>query len=150
MNQPTATHLALGSFGEQAAVAYLKRNGYRLVATNFTAPIGYSLLGRPVTGEIDIIAYDEAAIDPMLVFLEVKTRSSARFAAPEAAVDRRKQRQIIRAARVYRRMLDLINEPYRYDVVTILVEAGRAEVSLLDNYFSEASFARSQWHRREY
>ena len=152
MNQLVATspHLALGRFGEQAAVTYLKTKAYRIVATNFTAPIGYSFLGRLITGEIDIIAYDESVADPVLVFIEVKTRSSTRFAAPEAAVDLRKQRQIIRAARVYRRMVDLINEPYRYDVITVIMEAGRPQVAMLRDYFSEASFARSQWHGREF
>jgi Holliday junction resolvase-like predicted endonuclease len=72
----------------------------------------------------------------------VKSRASDRFAPPEANVDRRKQRQITRAALAYRRMFDLAGEPYRYDVVTVVLPAadeGRAdwEVQLLRNYWTE-------------
>src|SRR5574341_95760 len=115
-----ASHLALGEFGERLAVEYLQRQGYRVVATNFITPIGHSLTGRQITGEIDIVAYDESAQPFTLAFIEVKTRSSSEIAAPEAAVDVRKQRQIIRSARVYRRITDVSDEPYRYDVVSVI------------------------------
>jgi Holliday junction resolvase-like predicted endonuclease len=57
----------------------------------------------------------------VLCFVEVKTRRSDRFAAPETNVDLRKQRQVARAARAYRRMLGLAGEHYRYDVVSVLL-----------------------------
>ncbi len=146
-----STHLALGEYGEQLAREYLKQQGYRIVATNFIAPIGYSLQGRQVTGEIDIIAYDESQPPYTLVFIEVKTRSSSEIAAPQAAVDSRKQRQIIRAARVYRRIIEVWNEPYRYDVVSVLVATeAEPEIKLLRGYFAEQQFNRSRWHAREF
>lgn len=142
-----AAHLRLGEYGEQLAVAHLKRQGYRIVATNFTTPLGRSLQGRALSAEIDIIAYDD---QNMLVFLEVKTRSRADIALPQAAVDLRKQRQIVRAGRIYRRMLQLTNEPYRYDVVSVLVrDRQRPEIALLRDYFHEARFARARWYGRE-
>jgi putative endonuclease len=129
-------HLALGKRGEALAVAHLKSLGYRIVVTNFRAPIGYSRNGRPVTGEIDVIAYDESET---LCFVEVKTRSSADIAPPEAAVDRRKQRRIIRAARLYRRLVNVQDEPFRYDVVSILAPPDREpKVQLRRGYFSES------------
>ena len=70
-----------------------------------------------VQAEIDLIAYD----GPTLCFVEVKTRASDRFAAPEANVDLRKQRQITRAARAYRRLMGLAAAPYRYDVVSVIL-----------------------------
>ena len=144
---PLASHLALGARGERLAVSYLQRLGYRIVATNFVLPIGYSRSGRPVTSEIDIVAYDETANPYTLTFIEVKTRTSAEIAAPEAAVDRRKQRQIVRAARLYRRLMAVQDEPFRYDVVTVLASPNAvAEVSLLRGYFSEGQFARSRWN----
>jgi putative endonuclease len=143
-----ASHLWLGEYGEQLAVAHLKRQGYRIVATNFTTPLGHSLQGRALSAEIDIIAYDDKNT---LVFLEVKTRSRADIALPQAAVDLRKQRQIVRAARIYRRMLHLTEEPYRYDVVSILVIEGRKpEIAVLEDYFHEARFARARWYEREF
>jgi putative endonuclease len=148
---PGAQHLALGVYGEQHALEYLKRRGYQVVATNFVAPIGHSLNGRVITGEIDIIAYDESADHPTLAFVEVKTRTSAEIAAPQAAVDRRKQRQIIRAARVYRRIMQVEDEAYRYDVLGVLAAPNAPpEMTLLRGYFTEESFRRSRWWSREF
>jgi putative endonuclease len=144
------SHLALGEYGERMVVDSLKRQGYRIVAVNFIAPIGHSRGGRQITGEIDIVAYDESARPFTLAFIEVKTRSSDEFAAPETAVDIRKQRQIIRAAYVYRRINEVSEEPYRFDVASVLVKPGVApSVTLRRGYFSEQRFIRSQWRRRD-
>lgn len=139
-----ATHLRLGAKGERLAADYLERHGYRIVATNFTLPIGYSPQGRQITGEIDIVAYDETAKPFALAFIEVKTRTRTDIAAPETSVDRRKQKQIIRTARLYRRLMSVQEEPYRYDVVTVVaVPNEEPELSLLRGFFTEARFARS-------
>jgi putative endonuclease len=139
------SHLALGEYGERLVAEYLKRQGYRIVAANFIAPIGHGKDGRRITGEIDIIAYDESARPYTLAFVEVKTRSSDEIAAPETAVDVRKQRRIIRAARVYRRITEVSEEPYRYDVASVVVKSGGAPtVTLRRGYFSEQRFSRSR------
>jgi putative endonuclease len=139
------SHLALGEYGERLVAEHLKRQGYRIVAANFIAPIGHGRDGRRITGEIDIIAYDESARPFTLAFIEVKTRSSDEIARPETAVDLRKQRQIIRAARVYRRITDVLEEPYRYDVASVVVKPGVAPiVTLRRGYFSEQRFSRSR------
>ena len=148
--KPKAAHLALGEQGEQLALEYLRAQGYRIVLTNFTVPIGYSGNGRQVTGEIDIVAYDETTAPFTLAFIEVKTRTRSDIAAPEAAVDARKQRQIVRAARLYRRLMYLENEPYRYDVVGIVAVGAKPEFSLLRSYFGEQRFAQSHWHARQF
>ena len=145
--QPIPTFLnsiELGAFGEQQALRHLQQQGYRIVATNYLAPLGRSPKGRPLTGEIDIVAYDEKGC---LCFIEVKTRTSVAFAAPETAVDLRKQRQIIKTARVYRRILQLQEEAYRYDVVTVVLTDQVIEVEVLKNYFSEQRFLQSRWLR---
>lgn len=137
-----AAHLELGRHGEAAALAYLKRrHGYEIVATNFLVPLGRGLTGRKLTGEIDIVAYD----GPVLVFVEVKTRSSDEFAAPERAVDLRKQRQIARAARRYRRLMNVAGETYRYDVVTVIAHGGSEQVELLRGYFDDRVFRRGRF-----
>lgn len=139
-------HLELGRRGEELAAAYLLQAGYRLVAANFSVPVGRSRVGAVINVEIDLVAYENRT----LCFVEVKTRTSSWFAPPEANVDRRKQRQIARAARAYRRMFDLAGEPYRYDVVTVLspaAEDGTAEfeVQLLRNYWSEDMLRKRVW-----
>jgi len=133
-----APHLATGERGEKMAVEFIMEAGYRVVALNFVAPVGYSRRGRPLTGEIDIIAYDESAMPFMLAFIEVKTRTSTEIAAPESAVDRRKRKRIARAARVYRRLLAIEDEPYRYDVISVVTAPNEVpRLTLLRGYFSE-------------
>ena len=134
---------SLGTLGEAYAAAYLDQLGYRLVAANFTLPVGRNLRGAVVTAEIDLIAYDQDT----LCFVEVKTRSSDWFAPPEVNVDRRKRRQITRAARVYRQMLGIENEPHRYDVVTVILsDDSTPQIELLRNFWTEESLRKRRWH----
>jgi putative endonuclease len=141
-------HLALGQRGERLAAARLERAGYRLVAANFQLPVGRNLRGALVNAEIDLIAYDGAT----LCFIEVKTRASDWFAAPEANVDLRKQRQIARAARAYRHLLGLTDAPYRYDVVSIILPdadehspAPLPRIELLKNFWTDEKFCKRRW-----
>src|SRR5262245_34417377 len=99
--EESADHLSLARRGHELDIKYLNSKNYRIVVTNFTAPIGYSVGGRQMSGEIDIIAYDESSKPFTLAFIEVKTRSSIKIATPESAVDLRKRRHITKAARIY-------------------------------------------------
>src|SRR5207253_8544875 len=141
-----APHVELGSRGEALAVEHLSRAGYRIVAANFSLPIGRNTRDVIVTAEIDIVAYD----GPTLCFIEVKTRASDEFAPPQVNVDLRKQRQIARAARAYRRMFGLMNQPYRYDVVTVISPAPEAadeqpRVELLKNFWTDEKLRQRSW-----
>ncbi len=107
----------LGRKGEELAAAYLDQQGFQIVAANFTVPVGRNRNDAVINVEIDLVAYE----GPVLCFVEVKTRASDWFAPPTANVDLRKQRQVTRAARVYRRMFGLEAEPYRFDVVSIVL-----------------------------
>ena len=165
-------HLELGKRGEEIAAAYLQQAGCRLVVSNFTVPVGRSRRGITINGEIDLIVYDSGT----LCFVEVKTRTSDRFATPEANVDLQKQRQIVRAARAYRRILGLTEVQYRYDVVSIVlpsaadvsaedcsdvsvedcsaaelsprIELLRPRIEVLRNFWSEEKFRKRRWHER--
>ena len=128
----TSPRIELGKLGEAYAAAYLEQRGYRLVAANFTLPVGRNLRGAVVNNEIDLIAYD----GDTLCFIEVKTRASDWFAPPEVNVDLRKRRQVARAARAYRRLFELENEAYRYDVVTVVLpDDSTPQIELIKNYF---------------
>lgn len=130
---PSSPGIELGKLGEAYAAAYLEQLGYRLVAANFTLPVGRNLRGAVVNAEIDLVAYDHDT----LCFVEVKTRASDWFAPPQANVDLRKRRQIARAARAYLRLLDLDDESYRFDVVTVLLaDSESPRIDLLRNYFT--------------
>jgi putative endonuclease len=145
----SAPHLALGARGERLAADLLERAGYRLVASNFKLPVGRNLRGAVVNAEIDLVAYDGAT----LCFVEVKTRRSDEFAAPEANVDLRKQRQITRAARAYRRTLGVAEEPYRYDVVALVIPNDQTEVEeakppraeLFKSFWTDEKFRKRRW-----
>ena len=127
---------SLGQLGEAYAAAYLEQLGYRLAAANFTLPVGRNLRGAVINAEIDLVAYDHDT----LCFIEVKTRASDWFAPPQINVDLRKRRQVARAARVYRQMLGLEDEPYRYDVVTVvLADNATPQIELLRNFWTEHS-----------
>ncbi len=138
-----APHLELGRRGELMAADFLSRAGYKLVAANFKINVGRNLRGVMLQNEIDIVAYEGAT----LCFVEVKTRASDWYAAPEANVDLRKQRQITRAARAYRRLLTLTNVAYRYDVVAVILpppdDQGHApapRIKLFRHFWSDAKF----------
>lgn len=144
-----APHLDLGQRGERLAAIFLESFGFELVASNFKLPVGRNRRGMIVQAEIDIVAYEGET----LCFVEVKTRASDRFAAPETNVDLRKQRQITRAARVYRRILGLASTPHRYDVISVLIpppdEDGQAQaprLRLLRNFWTEDKFRKRCWN----
>ena len=131
-----------GALGELYAAAYLEQLGYRLVAANFTIPVGRNRRGAVVSAEIDLIAYDADT----LCFVEVKSRTSDWFAPPQVNVDLRKRRQITRAARAYRQMLGVKEQPYRYDVVTVILPADSApQIELLRNYWTDESVRSKRW-----
>lgn len=144
MTSSPSSKVTLGKRGELLAGAYLEQLGYRLVAANFSLPVGRNLRGALVNAEIDLIAYD----GPTLCFVEVKTRASDWFASPQANVDRRKQRQVTRAAQAYLKMNDLENEPHRYDVVTVVLDRDHlSQIEVLKNFWTNASVRRSSRKR---
>ena len=145
-NVAAVEHFELGRRGEELAAAFLVREGYRLVAANFSLPVGRNRVGALIQAEIDLVAYDGET----LCFVEVKTRASDWYAPPQVNVDKRKQRQIARAARAYRRMFGLETARHRYDVVTVILPAesdtnAHFDIQLLRNYWREESLRKHTW-----
>jgi putative endonuclease len=139
-NTPNTSQI--GQLGEELAARFLVKNNYRLVLANFKVPVGRNRRGAQITGEIDLIALD----GNILCFVEVKTRSSDEFASPLAAVNLRKQRQITRTARVYRKIFRLRETSFRYDVVSIvLVTNSRPKIELFKNFWTESKFRKMFW-----
>jgi len=140
---PLARHFQLGERGEAMAIEQLERVGYRIVAANFSVPIGRNTRDTIVNAEIDVVAYDGAT----LCFIEVKTRASD-FAPPQTNVDLRKRRQIARAARGYRRMFGLNDASYRYDVVTVLAKPDddNPRIELLKGFWTDGQLRKRNWH----
>ena len=132
----------VGQLGEELAARFLLRNGYRLVLANYKTPIGRNRLGVSVSGEIDLIALDKN----ILCFVEVKTRSSDDYAAPIAAVNLRKQRQITRTARMYRKIFQVNFMQHRYDVIGIVLrDSDKPKIELFKGFWNEAKFRKKSW-----
>lgn len=145
-NEESST-VILGRRGEELAGRFLEQKGFRLVVANFVVPVGRNRRGALVKAEIDLIAYDGET----LCFIEVKTRSSDEFARPEASVNLRKQRQIIRAARVYRQFFGVRKTPFRYDVVGIVMSPNQPpKIELLTAFWTEAKFHKARWSSRQF
>lgn len=95
-----------GNRAEDAALAYLKRFGLKLVHRNY----------RCRAGEIDLIMLDGNT----LALIEVRFRSSSHYGGAAASVTWRKQRRIINAARhLMLARADLRRYPARFDVIAI-------------------------------
>lgn len=94
----------LGALGEQAAAEFLLNSGYEILERNY----------RTLSGELDIVAW--AA--PVLVFVEVKARSSYAFGYAEEAVDQRKQEAWTRSAEEYLLDHDL-DDDIRFDIISV-------------------------------
>ncbi|MCU1265935.1 MAG: putative endonuclease, archaeal Holliday junction resolvase like protein [Acidobacteria bacterium] len=149
-SQPSTTaHFELGRRGEQLAAAYLEQQGFAIVAANFILPVGRNMRGVIINAEIDLVAYE----GPTLCFVEVKTRASDWFAPPQSNVDLRKQRQIARAARAYRRLLGLEGMAYRYDVVSIVLPTAvdrttAPHIEILRGFWTEEKLRKRHWSER--
>jgi putative endonuclease len=101
----------LGQRGEAAAVRYLRRRGYKILARG----------DRFGPGELDLVALDHRTI----VFVEVKTRQSHDAGHPAEAVDHDKQRRLTRLAVAFLKRHGLLEHPARFDVIAITWPADR-------------------------
>jgi putative endonuclease len=95
----------LGKSGEDLAVAELERRGYAILARRY----------RTRHGEIDVVARDGDTI----VFIEVKTRTSAEFGTAAEAVTPYKQRRLVSMAGDYVTRQRLLDRPCRFDVIAV-------------------------------
>ena len=138
----TSNTSRVGIQGERISHDFLVRKGLRLVCANFKTPVGRNRRGAIVTGEIDVIAYE----GDVLCFIEIKTRTSEEFSSAVSAVNLRKQRQIIRTAKRYRKLFHLNDIRFRYDAMGIVLNGKRApKIEYFRGYFNEARFNRSRW-----
>lgn len=110
----------IGKEGEQLAREYLIKNGYAILETNW----------RRGKNEADIIAYMEGVI----VFVEVKTRSSVEHGQPEEFVDRYKQRAYIHLANSYV-IEQQRDEEVRFDIIAIEMAGTEIKINHIENAF---------------
>ena len=110
-----------GQAGEDRACRYLAEHGYSVRARNF----------RCRTGEIDVVAEQ----DGVVVFVEVKERTSDGHGRGFESVTRAKRLRVIQAARLYASRFGLTEARLRFDVISIDWRDGRAHVRHDENAF---------------
>jgi len=118
-----------GRIGEDLAHRYLRAKGCTVAARNYRPPAG--------AGEIDLVVWHQQR----LVFVEVKTRSSAEFGTPDTAVDAEKRNRLIWAASDYARRARVRLEDVRFDIVSVLL-AERPEIE-----WQQGAFGLLEVHR---
>ena len=115
-----AKHNETGILGEQLAVDYLTKNGYKILERNW----------RFSHFEIDIIALKK----DYLVFVEVKTRSADYIIEPELTLSKKQQGFIIRTANAYIGGHDYDMEA-RFDIISIVIHPEGHELKHIDEAF---------------
>jgi putative endonuclease len=119
----------LGADGERLAARHLQQLGYRILARGH----------RQRLGEVDLIALDGS----VLVFVEVKTWRYGSAGDPSEAVDARKQERLTRAALIYLKRRNLLEQSVRFDVVSIVWPDRRVKPEI--RHFINAFEAVGKW-----
>lgn len=112
-----------GKIGEDIAVSYLEKKGYKIIERNFECK----------QGEIDIVAIDKEEI----VFIEVKTRASALYGLPKEAINQTKKKHIYFSSEYYVYSHNLVGEPIRIDVIEIYKKQGKFWVNHIKQAITE-------------
>ena len=85
---------------------------------------------------MDIVCRDA----DVLTFIEVKTRTTLDFGRPASAVNKGKQRLIIRGAMAWLRLLNHPDINFRFDIVEVVAKDGEVpEINLIKNAFQTPS-----------
>lgn len=129
-----AAHNELGQLGEREALFYLMEAGYTLHDHNW----------RDGHLELDIVAEWWGEI----VFVEVKTRSDEHFAQALEAVDLRKKRNLIKAARAWLGAHNMAWRPYRFDIITLVGRDAPFEITHYKNAYTETGVSNERRGRR--
>lgn len=115
-----AQHNELGKKGEQLAVDFLLKNGYKIIERNY----------RFDKAEVDVIARKK----DVLAIVEVKTRSTSNFGSPEEFVTPKQMQRLVKAVDEYVVVNDLDVE-VRFDIVAIVKENKGFKIDYLENAF---------------
>ena len=118
---PQTGKKALGKKGEEIALQFLKKKGYRIIEKNYVCKMG----------EMDIIAKEKDT----LAFIEVKTRTSTTFGPPQLAVNFQKQMQLSKVALYFLKEKGIEEIKARFDVVAILLGPRGEGIELIRDAF---------------
>ena len=97
---------AIGNYGEELAISYLKGMKYHVLFHSFKCK----------QGEVDIIAKTH----DIICFIEVKSRYSRLYGAPMESITYSKRNRIINTAKCYLYINNIENCNVRFDVMELL------------------------------
>jgi putative endonuclease len=103
----TTQRRAVGAYGERVAAQHLQEQGLVVLDRNWRCP----------DGEVDLVLRDGDDV----VFCEVKTRRSALFGPPAAAVTHQKVRKLRQLAALWLAETDVRPREVRFDVVEVFM-----------------------------
>lgn len=105
----------LGKLGEELALGHIKQAGLSILESNYRCPLG----------EMDIIARD----GEMIVFVEVRTRSTGRQGWGEESITQKKRTRLNRIASHYLKLKNYKQWPsIRFDLIAIRAK-GKQEIA---------------------
>jgi putative endonuclease len=113
--------MEFGLRGERVAERWLLSRGWRVLQRRY----------RSGHRDIDLIAKR----DDLVAFVEVKARSGNEFGGPVAAVNWKKQSELVRSAATWIDRHGRTGEVYRFDVIGVLVSGDRVRVQHVENAF---------------
>ncbi|MDD4873494.1 MAG: YraN family protein [Dehalococcoidales bacterium] len=115
----------IGKLGETLAARYLKKQGFKIIETNYHCPLG----------EIDIIAQQKDC----LVFIEVRTKTGSGFGSPEESVTRAKKKKMINTAYFYVKEYNCLQYNWRIDFIAVELDQNYkpSRIELFQNAISE-------------
>ena len=117
--------ISKGKTGEDYVCKYLRKKHYKIVELNM----------RNRYSEVDIIAENKQYI----IFVEVKTRTSAGTIRPLDAVNSQKRNKIMRAARYYLSCSNKTRKQPRFDVAEVFLNSDNKleSINYIENAFSQ-------------
>ncbi len=102
-----------GTRSERRAARYLRKQGMRIIARNWSTPLG----------ELDLVAVEGRCV----VFVEVRSTAGEDPERPAASVDLAKQRRLTRMALQFLQAKRLLDCEARFDVLAISWPADKRE-----------------------
>lgn len=109
-------NIQIGKRGEDIAAEYLRKKGLRIIDRNFKARYE----------EIDIVATHKK----ILIFIEVKTRTSTAYGLPIEAITYFKLQSLIKAAQFYSLTHPKLPQDLRIDAVSVQLDSNDEVISI--------------------
>jgi putative endonuclease len=121
----SAARQSMGKRGESVAAKWLSVHGWQIAERRF----------RNGHRDIDLVATRLEGDARTVAFVEVKTRATHSFGGPVSAVSWRKQRELVRSAKVWMSRFQRPGDTFRFDVIGVILGSQNVRVQHVENAF---------------